>query len=230
VTASDSATRLTLMAWMSPSFPIGAFAYSHGLESVYASGELKSAEALHDWLATLLEHGSLRNDAILLGLVWRAARFEDAVAVFELNEFAVALAGGAERRLETTAQGRAFARAVVTSWPMPALEAWLAALACEPLAYTVAVALAAAAHELPLLPTLEAFLLAALSNLVSAASRLGAVGQTDAQRILARLALLLPPAARLAAASDRGEIGAVTLRAELFAFHHETLYSRLFRT
>jgi urease accessory protein len=230
VTAGDSATRLTLMAWMSPSFPIGAFAYSHGLESVHASGELESADALHDWLATLLEHGSLRNDAILLALVWRAVRLDDLAAVFELNELAVALAAGAERRLETSAQGRAFARAVVTSWAMPALETWLAALAGEPLAYPVAVALAAAAHELPLLPTLEAFQLAALSSLVSAATRLGAVGQTDAQRVLARLAPLLPPAARLAAASQRGDIGAAALRAELFAFHHETLYSRLFRT
>ena len=158
------------------------------------------------------------------------AGLDDAGAVFELNEFAVALAGGAERRLETTAQGRAFARAVAASWAIPALDAWLAAFACEPLAYPVAVALAAAAHELPLLPTLEAFLLAALSNLVSAASRLGAVGQTDAQRVLARLAPVLPASARLAAASERGEIGGATLRAELFAFHHETLYSRLFRT
>ena len=230
MTASDSAARLTLMAWMSPAFPVGAFAYSQGLESVYACGELEGVEALHDWLATLLEQGSLRNDAILLALVWRAARSGDGAAVRELNEFAIALAGSSERRLETTAQGRAFARAVETSWAVPTLKASLAALAFEPLAYPVAVALAAAAHDLPLRPTLEAFLLAALSNLVSAATRLGAIGQTDAQRLLARLAPLLPPAARLAAVADRGEIGSATLRAELFAFHHETLYSRLFRT
>jgi urease accessory protein len=230
VTASDSDARLKLMAWMSPAFPVGGFAYSQGLESVYACGELASARALYDWLATLLEHGSLRNDAILLGLVWRAARSNDLGAVFELNELAVALAGGSERRLETTAQGHAFARAVVASWAVPALRAWLTALSPEPLAYPVAVALAAAAHDLPLPPTLEAFLLAVLSNLVSAATRLGAVGQTDAQRTLARLAPLLPPAARRAAAADRGEIGGAALRAELFAFHHETLYSRLFRT
>jgi urease accessory protein len=230
MTASDSSTRLTLMAWMSPAFPVGAFAYSQGLESVHASGELASADALHDWLVTLLEHGSLRNEAIILGLVWRAARSEDLRTVCELNEFAVALSGGAERRLETSAQGRAFARAVLASWAVPAIDAWRDVLASEPLAYPVAVALAAAAHDLPLLPTLEAYLLAVLSNLVSAASRLGAVGQTDAQRTLARLAPLLPRAARLAAAADRDEIGGATLRAELFAFHHETLYSRLFRT
>jgi urease accessory protein len=230
VTATDSATRLTLMAWLSPAFPVGAFAYSQGLESVHASGGLEGAQALHDWLATLLEHGSLRNDAILLGLAWRAARADDRAAVSELNEFAVALAASSERRLETTAQGRAFARAVETSWAVPALEAWLAALAAGPLAYPVAVGLAAAAHDLPLLPTLEAYLFAALGNLVSAATRLGAVGQTDAQRVLARLAPCLPSAARLAAAAERGEIGGVALRAELFAFRHETLYSRLFRT
>jgi urease accessory protein len=230
VTANDSATRLALMAWMSPAFPVGAFAYSQGLESVHASGELASADALYDWLATLVEHGSLRNDAILLSLTWRAARADNLASVLELNELAVALAGGAERRLETTAQGRAFARAVGASWRVPALQSWLAALECQPLPYPVAVALAAAAHELPLLPTLEAFLLGALSNLVSAATRLGAVGQTDAQCTLARLASLLPQAARLAAAADRGEIGGMTLRAELFAFHHESLYSRLFRT
>jgi urease accessory protein len=230
VNVSEAGARLKLQTWLSPAFPVGGFAYSQGLEAAEAAGDLAGAHALESWLAALLEDGSLRNEAILLALSWRAATAGDGEGIAAANELAVALAAGRERRLETTAQGRAFARAVTTSWPSPELESGYGAAGPGALAYPVAVGIAAAVHDVPLLDTIEGFLCATLANGLSAAARLGIVGQTDAQAILARLAGRLPALARDTASGGPEDVGSATVRAEILCFHHETQYSRLFRS
>ena len=57
---------LLLQAWLSPAFPVGSFAYSHGLEAAVEAGDIADAATLRQWLLDLVEHGSLRNDMILL--------------------------------------------------------------------------------------------------------------------------------------------------------------------
>jgi hypothetical protein len=64
--AYSSLPSLPLMIWLSPAFPVGSFAYSHALEWAAEAGDLPSAEALQSWLADLIAHGAMRNDAILL--------------------------------------------------------------------------------------------------------------------------------------------------------------------
>ena len=226
-----SAERLLLQSWLSPAFPIGSFAYSQGLESAFAAGELADASALHDWLEALLTDGPVRNDAILLGCAWRAAEAADVPSLREINALSIALAGSAERRLEITAQGRAFARTICASWAdTAAASRLLEELSSGPLAYPIAVAIAASGHGVSLLPTLEAFLLSMLASAISAAMRLGALGQTHAQRILARFVRRIPEVAGDAAGCGRDDVGSATLRADIFSFLHEVQYSRLFRT
>ncbi|HXW73271.1 MAG TPA: urease accessory UreF family protein [Steroidobacteraceae bacterium] len=227
---AESRVRLTLQAWLSPAFPVGSFAYSQGLECAFVAGELPDGEALRDWLGTLLEHGPIRNDAILLGIAWQAARHGNPSLLRETNDLALALATGQERRLETSAQGRAFARTLASSWPSASFDAHMAALGSRPPAYPVAVAAAAAAHALPLAPTLDAFVFATLANAVAAATRLGTIGQTDAQKMLAELASRVPPLAQAAAHASLDDLGSATVRAEIYTYLHETQYSRLFRT
>src|SRR5690242_112084 len=55
-----------LLAWISPSFPTGAFSYSHGLEAAAAAGELRDRASLEAWIATIIAHGSGRIDADIL--------------------------------------------------------------------------------------------------------------------------------------------------------------------
>src|SRR5215212_10575309 len=102
----ESRALLRLMAWLSPAFPTGAYAYSHGLEWAVAAGEISNPETLLAWLCDLLHHGSGRNDAILLRQAYRAASEPDRLA--EIGELAAALAGSKERRSETLDIGQAF--------------------------------------------------------------------------------------------------------------------------
>ncbi|HEX8665839.1 MAG TPA: urease accessory UreF family protein [Beijerinckiaceae bacterium] len=224
-----SGAHLPLMVWLSPAFPVGAFAYSHGLEWAHEAGDVADAASLEGWLSDLLSYGAARNDAILFAAAWRAAGAGDGPALAEVAELALALAGSEERRLETTTQGDAFAAAIARSWPCGAVdlfkEAW-----DGPIAYPVAVAAAAAGHGIPLPEALEGLALAFVSNLVSAAVRLGAVGQTDGQRVIAALVPQVRELAGLARDSRLDDLGACAFRSDLVALAHETQYTRLFRS
>ena len=96
--------------------------------------------------------------------------------------------------------------------------------------YLVAVATAAAGHGIPLGPALEAFTLGFVQNLVSAAVRLGVIGQTDGQRIIAALIPAVQELAAFAAESTLDDLGGAAFRSDLAALRHETQYSRLFRS
>ncbi len=65
---------LVLLAWLSPGYPVGAYAYSHGLEWAVEAGDVRDEASLRDWLADVLTHGAGRSDAILAAHAHRAAR------------------------------------------------------------------------------------------------------------------------------------------------------------
>jgi len=222
-TSMAEATFLPLSIWLSPSFPVGAFAYSHGLEWAVESGAVRDAASLRDWIGDLVTLGSARNDAILVAEAWRAAR--DATRLTGVHELALALAPSRERLLESAAQGAAFVTAIRAAWPCETL-----ALFDGDVAYPVALGAATAGHDLPLLPTLEHYLLAFVANLVSAGVRLGVIGQTDGQRITAALLPAVRATAQIAHSSTLDDLGSATLASDLASIQHETQYSRLFRS
>jgi urease accessory protein len=218
---------LPLLVWLSPSFPVGAFAYSHGLEWAFEASDVDDAPGLQEWLDDLLQHGGGRNDAILLSLSYRAAR--EPHRIKELAELGVALAPSLERRLETVTQGNAFMLAIGKSWPCDAASAFAAAHDGD-VPYPVAVGVAAAGHGIALEITLQSFLTGFVANLVSAAIRLGTVGQTEGQGAIAKL---LPRVSELALACTEAslhDLGGCVFRADLSSILHETQYSRLFRS
>jgi urease accessory protein len=99
-----------------------------------------------------------------------------------------------------------------------------------PLAYPVAVGMAAAGHCIPLEDALTAFLHAVAANLVSAGVRLVPLGQTDGQRVLASLEPAIAAAARRARATALDDIGGAAFRADIASMRHERQYTRLFRS
>jgi len=218
-----------LLVWLSPAFPVGAFAYSHGLEKAVEKGLITDRETLGAWLEDLIALGSLHNDLILLAATWRAASRQSAAELAEVAELAAALQPSAERRLETITQGGSFLLQIDAAWPCAGIGLLRAAHAGD-VAYPVAVGVAAAGHMLPLAPTLLGFGMAFAGNLLSASIRLSVIGQTDGQRLTAALLPHLQEAATRAAVSTLDDIGSATFAADLASMQHETQYTRLFRS
>src|SRR5229473_581592 len=61
-----------LLAWLSPSFPVGAFSYSHGIEAAVEAGRVRDRASLEAWVASILRHGTGRIDADLFRDAWLA--------------------------------------------------------------------------------------------------------------------------------------------------------------
>jgi urease accessory protein len=222
-----SAALYRLMAWLSPAYPVGAFSYSSGLEWAVEVGDVADAASLRDWIASVLREGGASCDAVFFVHAHRAVASGDAASLADVAELAAAFAPSRERHLETTAQGAAFVDATRKAWPCAALDQ----LSGEaPVAYPVAVAAASAGHGVALQPALHAFLHALTSNLISAGVRLVPLGQSDGQRVLAALEPAVAAAAMAALATPLDEVGSAAFRADLASMHHETQYTRLFRT
>ncbi|WP_394347675.1 urease accessory protein UreF [Rhodobacter capsulatus] len=205
---------LRLVQWLSPAFPTGAYAYSHGLEQAVVAGEVRSEADLRAWLSDILDHGAGWNDAVLLAC---GLRGEDLGALADL---ARALAGTAERLKETEEQGAAFARAraemtgtCTNAMPLP-------------------LALAKTAKDLRLAPeqVIALFQHAFASSLVSAGVRFIPLGQAAGQRVLAALHPKIVELSARAATATTADLAQSAFRAEIASAAHETLEVRIFKT
>lgn len=209
---------MLLFQWLSPAYPVGGFAYSHGLEWAVAEGDVADAADLRLWLDDVLAEGAGRCDAILLAVAHAAP---DAAALAEVEAAARALAPSRERRFETGAQGAAFCRITADLWPdTPG----------GPLCYPVALGRAARLRGLPVGLTVAMYLQAFAANLVSAGIRLIPIGQTEGQAILAALRSLCLRLADAAAGQGLDDLSSASFLADIASMKHETQYARIFRT
>ncbi len=208
----DSAgTLLHLLTWLSPAFPTGGYAYSHGLEWAVEAGDIRDEASALGWISGVLVQGAGRTDAVLLR---HAHRGIDVVAL------ATATSPSSERRMETLGQGGAFAIAAqVWDGPDPV-----------PVPYPVAVASLARAQGVPEDAATLGLLHAMAATLVSAAVRLVPLGQTAGLRIMRAL----EPALLTLMAGTRGvgldDLGGACFRSDIASMRHETQHTRLFRS
>jgi urease accessory protein len=213
---------LRLLTWLSPAFPVGGFAYSGGLEAAVREGHVGNAADLRDWLDFALTHGPAWNDAVLLAEAWNAGR--DRARLTEAADLARALAGSAERHLESTAQGDAFTEAT-----RPWLSHDIHGID-QDMPYCIAVGAVAAASGVALHATLVAWLHALSSQLVSAAIRLSVLGQREAVGLLQSLEPVILLAAGRAQSTTLGDLGSAAVISDILTARHENLGVRLFRS
>ena len=205
---------ITLMQWLSPAFPIGGFAYSHGLEWAINKGHVSNREELQKWISDLLEYGSLKNDAILINLVLQGSDPK------EINELAMALCPANERLSETKLQGGAFCKIMGDVWN----------LEIDNLTLPIALALAAKNESIDQNLVVPAYLHSFCSNLISVAMRLIPIGQTDGQKTLRELSPLISDSVRAVAKSDKDDLGSACFLSDVSAMQHEYLQPRVFKT
>lgn len=208
-----SIAHLTLVHWLSPSFPTGAFAYSHGLEREIATGTVFDADSLESWLGNILRFGAGWQDAVLL-----AHALDGEVQA--LDDMARALAPCAERQQEGLEQGRALSRTLTT----------ITGRALPPRMLPVALGEAATALGLPKSDVIALYLQGFAGNLVTIAIRHVPLGQSAGQGVLARLLPLIHDLAKTAATAPLDALGGCALAGDLASFQHETQEVRIFRT
>jgi len=216
---------LLLLNWMSPAFPIGSFAYSHGLEWAIAEGIVHDEATTRDWISTVISEGSGWNDAVIFAA---ASRGED------VGDLALALCTSQERFLETTQLGAAFKIASSAFTPRSG-EKEGAHRASDgkdegPLAYPVAAATACKVMNITTEHALLAFLQGFSNALISVAVRLVPIGQTAGLNIMRDLLPVIARTAGRAAQSTLDDLGACAFLSDIAAMKHETLQPRIFRT
>ncbi|WP_377190872.1 urease accessory protein UreF [Ruegeria meonggei] len=208
---------LTLTQWLSPAYPVGGFAYSHGLEWAVECGSVANAPDTGDWITEVIDHGTGRNDCVFLAAAFRA---DTPIDLAQVDHAARAFCPSSERLLETRLLGEAFCSVTASVW----------ALKIETLTYPVAVGHAARQQALPLHLTAQMFLQSFMSNLVACATRLVPLGQTDAQRLIRDLTPLCQRVAADAIKASLEDLGSTAFLSDIGSMKHETQYSRMFRT
>ena len=214
------ASLLRLMTLFSPVFPVGGFAYSHGLEQAVHENFIQNAEDLFDWLDALANHGSLHNDAVFIAEAWRSTDQEK--SIIALVEIANANAASKERLMEIDLQGAAFCKAIT--------EMEVSNKIYKALPYPIAVGVLGYRLEIKLPSLLMAYLHAFISNLVQAAIRLVPLGQSNGVKTMARMEERVLSLVMQSGKLTLDNLGSCCLLSDIMAMRHETLYSRIFRS
>lgn len=206
--------RLRLSQWLSPTFPVSGFAYSHGLETAIATDKVTDSKTLFGWLDGILRAGACQSDGVLVAHAASGSCLE------MLAEHAEALAGSAERWAETRDQGAAFVETsnALCDTQLPVLP------------YPVAVGARARELDLPAAEVVALYLQAFLGNLTSGAVRLIPLGQTQGQRVVQMLHRAISEEALRLVGLPLEDIGMAAFHSDLAAMAHEVAEVRIFRT
>lgn len=224
---SAELSRLRLLQLSSPAFPIGAFAYSQGLEQAAERGWISDVPTLEQWLEGVLTRPFAHTDLPLVAHATRAWQAADpAFEVARLSATVFALRETKELRAEEQHLGSALSR-VLARLGLAEARPFIG----HPRAsYVLLYGLAVARWELPLGEALSAYAFSWLENQIAAASRVIALGQLDAQALLSRLLVHLPELAERALSIPEQELGLTVPAFALASSWHEEQYCRLFRS
>ncbi len=208
---------LTLTQWLSPAYPVGGFAYSHGLEAAIDEGAVASSQDTESWISDALEHGSGWNDALFVVSAYNAQDKEELISV---DAKARAICASFERKMETELLGQAFGTVTGDVWETD----------IQQYAYPVSIGHAVRLQGLPILLATKMYLQAFASNLVACATRLVPLGQTDAQVLIRNLTPLCAQIAEKSQLAGLEELSSTAFLTDIASMRHETQYSRIFRT
>ena len=204
---------MTLQTWFSPAFPTGAYSYSHGMESAIQDNLVKDARSLKSWIGSLLSHGSGRNDGLFLKAAYEG--------VDDANGLCLALCGSKERLSETMELGQAFSRVVRASYNVKLPDRT---------AYPVAIGMTAQQIGLDLTLTLQSYLQAFASNLISVGVRTIPIGQQSGQDCLIGLYPVVENITKKIKSESLNALGTATFVSDMMAMKHEKSVPRIYRT
>ena len=201
-----------LLSWFSPSFPIGSYNFSHGLEAAIEMGIIYDNVSLQNWINDLITLGSAKTDSILLSNSYKGK---------DLNDLAFALCPSKERWIESMKLGKAFCKNIRENWSYNIKH---------DLAFPIALGKAGFYFSIPLEQLLIAFLQSFVSNLVTVGIKHIPLGQSEGQKILINLIPIIKKHALINKYSEIKDIGTSTFISDLTSMYHETLKNRIYQT
>jgi urease accessory protein len=219
--------RAALLQLASPLLPVGAFAYSQGLERAVHDGLVHDAASARRWILDALEGPLARFEWPVLARLCAAYAAGDAEAFAAWNERYLASRDTAELRAETRQMGDSLGL-LARDLPLPVASGWLACV--EDVTLPAAFAACASALGLSTGDTLAASAWGWLENQVSAALKAVPLGQVAGQRILLAAHEPLERALAHATRLDDDQLVSAAPGLALASALHETQYSRLFRS
>jgi len=223
---------LKLLTWLSPSFPVGAYSYSHGIEYAVEENIVNDASTLRSWVEGILKYGGGQKDGLLFSETWQSINKGDESRLLTIIEIANAFQPTSEMALESRAQGAAFLNAISAAWPSEQLThvSGLLNKNADFIPYPVAVGTVSAVHLVSLNDALSAYLNAFSMNLVSAGVRLIPLGQTKGLQTIAALAECVMTVQKMVLRSSLKDLAATGLLVDWTSARHELQHARLFRS
>lgn len=216
---------LHLMHIVSPALPVGAYAYSQGLEFAIDEQWLTSNEALCDWISELLHNGLGHLDLPILLRCMRAWKQQNAQELDRWNDFLRASRETSELLLEDEQLGIALSRLLV-DLDIPGAKQGFSA---KP-SYVTQFALACTHWQIPEPEAMQGFAWSWLENQIAAATKLVPLGQTQAQKLLIKLMVEIEPVCEKSMTLPDDALGLSLPGLAIASAQHERQYSRLFRS
>ena len=223
---TDSISQLRLWQLISPSLPVGAYAYSGGLEAAVEAQWITDQEQAFQWISQLLEYGLLKLDIPIFKRLYTHSEQNDVVAFHEWNDYLLASRESFELQEEDIHLARALLRLLV-DLKMPTIDFIQTE---QSYAYAAIFAHACAVWKINLLTAAQALAWSWCENQVAAAIKLVPLGQTAGQQIVQRLQPVIAELTLPALALADDDIGYTLPGLAIISARHEQQYSRLFRS
>ncbi|SVA36140.1 uncharacterized protein METZ01_LOCUS88994 [marine metagenome] len=218
---------LRLWQLISPTLPVGAYSYSHGLEYAVNADWVDDSETALNWIDGVALSVIARLELPVAARIYNAWIAEDLEAVRRWNRFVMASRESAELRAEDRQLGEAMLK-VLPALGIDRLEnVWEVG---EPLSHVCVFACACATWQIGREEMARAYLWTWVDNQVAAAVKLVPLGQTAGQRILSQILERIPEAVDIGLALDDCSIGACAPGLAIASARHENQYTRLFRS
>ena len=199
-----------LQIWFSSSFPIGSFAYSHGLEAMIDNKHIKDEKDILKCIDVLTNHGTLKNDFIYIKETYEG---------YELNDIVLANAASKERYLETISLGKSFSKILKETWSFD----------LEPnLSYPICIGKAGLYFKIPFDKLITFYFQSFISNLINICVKHIPLGQKIGQDCLLKSTSIAENFFKKSKKLNLKDIGGITFNLDLHSIHHEKLTSRVY--
>lgn len=213
-----------LLQLSSVALPVGAYAFSQGLEQAVHKGWIQNLEETQSWLETQMFESLAKTDIPLLLRQCDALTKNDNTGFIYWNNWALACRETEELKLTDTATGAALIKLLKD------LDIKQDVVMPQEISFVSAFALAAQHWQIDVNPCAHGYLWSWLENQVAAATKLVPLGQVAAQRLLGRLLGSAEAVLEVAYGIEDGSVGGALPNLAMASSWHESQYSRLFRS